>query len=1473
MKTPIHTILCMLCTTLGLITSLHETCHAQSICQIDYYSTANGLAQRSVVGMAQDCRGFMWFSTWNGLSRWDGYTFKNYKAHPGDGCRLTSNRIPYITPTGSGDIWCQTHDNHAFLFDTRQERFIDPLQPIERKQGHSYNVRRIVSLEGGISWIICSQGAFRVDEQQLKQNPAHSEALTQYSRELGNLPGDSIGQILRDTDGDEWVLTNRGLLIVGRKEPADTTTSYQYICQMGTHIYLTDRENHLTTYSLRERIWQTIRIPAPTRKVNGFTPMGTDTLGIGTNDGVMLYLPRTQTFRHLDTSLPGVSNETYTFFPDSHGQLWLLNHDEGITRYVLATGEKQHYRTSTNEMPDSEYASRTLAFEDRQGTVWVVPRGGALSYYDPQSRTLLPYLSDPARPESKFLPVIRSYAIDGQGNFWFSDRSHLGKVTFHPNGARLLPLDSGYETRAFLTDRQGRLWVASKEGSVRIYRPDGTLQGYLTPNGSISSRHTSFGASIYVMREDKTGKFYLGSRWDGLFRLTPQPSGIFQIDHFVHQADHPASLSENSIYDLLEDRDGRLWIATHGGGLNLMLPAGEKNGQTRFLHAGNGLKHYPGKGFNRARSLHQAPDGTLLMGTTDGLVTFCPDPKQVEETRFQTYTRIPDDPQSLSCNDVTHIYSDSRGKTYVLTFSGGVNCIEPGSSLTAPHIHFQPLPTDGTPPPTDVTLSMLEDNEGSLWIVSEALLMRYRPEEHKFEFYNQKSLLLRDTYFSEAIPVQWGNLLVFGAEDGMVHINPQTSKPNPYTPPIVFTQLRLAGSQQLRPLNDVQEVHLSPRERNITIEFAALDYTDPSAIRYAYRLEGLEEEWNESGNTRRASYANLPPGTYHLQVRSTNADGIANPNVASLTLVVTPTFWETPWATICYALLFVLLATAISLILLYIYRLRHRINLEQQLADLKLRFFTDVSHELRTPLTLISSPLNEVIENEPLTPQAHQLLSLVQRNTRRMLRLVNQILDFRKLENKKMKLLLEHIEVVSLVQQVMETFRPLAAEKQIELQLTPAPESLILWLDRDKVEKMLFNLLSNAFKYTPQGKHITLGLRTEEGRLLISVRDEGIGISPEKQAHLFERFETIPQAGLLQPSSGIGLSLVREFVKLHLGTIQLQSRQGEGSTFTISLPLDPDSYRNHPMAEFILDESSKENLDGADSIPAETEEERGSEEVEASHTRILLVEDNEELRGFLSTILSSNYQTLEATNGEEGLAMALEQQPDLILTDVMMPQMDGLELVKALKGNRNTSHIPIIILSAKSSLDDRIEGLEQGIDDYITKPFSSSYLKARIRTLLQQRSILQAWYLEQLTRESQSTTPLSPTVTDTPEGEQTSPTLSAIDQEFLELLNQHMDKLIDQSELTIDELAQAVGMSRTVFYQKVKTTLGITPVDFIREKRLLHARKLLEKGGCNVSTAAYMSGFNDPKYFSKCYKKRFGYSPSQQTEERQEPER
>ena len=666
-------------------------------------------------------------------------------------------------------------------------------------------------------------------------------------------------------------------------------------------------------------------------------------------------------------------------------------------------------------------------------------------------------------------------------------------------------------------------------------------------------------------------------------------------------------------------------------------------------------------------------------------------------------------------------------------------------------------------------------------------------------------------------------------------------------------------------MDDTKELVLSHRENIFTIQFAALDYSAPSEIQYAYILEGFEKAWNYVGKQRVATYTNLPKGHYVFKVCSTNSDGIWTENTRTLDIEILPSFWETPFAYFLYVLFFIMIIVAAVYILFTIYRLKHEVSVEQQMTDMKLRFFTDISHELRTPLTLISGPVEYILGNTKLPDDAREQLQVVERNTNRMLRLINQILDFRKIQNRKMKMQVQRMDVVAFTRKIMANFESVAEEHQIDFLFETEKEELYLWVDADKFEKIVFNLLSNAFKYTPNGKMITVLVREDEKSVSVSVEDQGIGIADNKKKSLFVRFENLVDRNLFnQSSTGIGLSLVKELVEMHKATITVDSKLGEGSCFKVDFLKGKEHYDE--SVEFLQDDATvgmgiaEQVTDIVSEIPDSSEEENIEEESEESMDAkgtMLLVEDNSELRLFLRSIFASEYRIVEAVDGMQGWSKALKFLPDIIISDVMMPGKDGITMTRELRADMTTSHIPIVLLTAKTSIESKLEGLEYGADDYITKPFSATYLKARVKNLLTQRRKLQGIYRDNLMTGNATADSTEETV------EEQGPEMSPNDRKFMDKLVELMEKNMDNGELVVDDLVQELAVSRSVFFKKLKTLTGLAPIEFIKEMRIKRAVQFIETGEYSMTQISYMVGINDPRYFSKCFKQKMGMTPTE----------
>lgn len=790
-----------------------------------------------------------------------------------------------------------------------------------------------------------------------------------------------------------------------------------------------------------------------------------------------------------------------------------------------------------------------------------------------------------------------------------------------------------------------------------------------------------------------------------------------------------------------------------------------------------------------------------------------------------------------------NITQTRRGKLIVTTQSGGINILEGHGDLSEKLIFEHYNATIGQV--SDLTLSTIEDKEGNIWVVSENKISKYDAEMNLLGELSDQILM------AETKPVLLSSGKLFlGSLYGALCITPDELHKSDFVPPIVFSHLDiyLNNTSRRQDIYNHREVqYLQADERNFIITFAALDYVNSPAIKYAYRIKGLNDQWIDLGNNRSASLVNIPAGDYLFQVKSTNADGVWVDNVTSLSIHIAPVFGETIWAILLYTIIAVGIMLVVVYIVIRITNLQRRVDFEQQISNLKLRFFTDISHELRTPLTLITSPIDEVISNEKLSDVGMENMQVAKRNADRMLRLINQILDFRKIQNDKMKVLVEQVDVIPLILKIYGNFVPMAHTHRIDFRLICPLDTFVMYTDVDKLEKILFNLLSNAFKYTPDEKSIFLSVTCEKQILCLQVKDEGRGINAQKLNRLFTRFDTLDEANP-NMSTGIGLSLVKELLNLLHGTVRVDSKLGEGSSFFVRLPGSRDTFDADANAEFIL-------ADGENSGSKTVVPDNLIEEEEDKETRILIIEDNEELRHFICGVLAREYVVFEAGNGRQGLEMTLSELPDIVISDIMMPEMDGIEYLKQVKGNSDICHIPIILLSAKSSLNDQIQGLEYGADEYITKPFSSAYLKARVDSLLKQRQMLYDYYTSKM-REEKDASFMEQLAPSTPQ-------VTHFDDDFICNILQSVEENIQNSEFRIDDLAEAMSMSRTVFYRKVKSLMGVSPVDFVKTMRIKRAVQLLEQDELTVSEVGYMSGFTTPQYFSRVFKEAMGCTPKE----------
>lgn len=814
-----------------------------------------------------------------------------------------------------------------------------------------------------------------------------------------------------------------------------------------------------------------------------------------------------------------------------------------------------------------------------------------------------------------------------------------------------------------------------------------------------------------------------------------------------------------------------------------------------------------------------------------------------ENIRFYLNLPRPQATDGLCSADVMSVLRTTDETIYCYCYGGGL-CKLVSSNLLSDELRFRSFGKETSP----LARALIEDKNHNIWIGSETDITLFDVHDQTFESFGE-TFFNRSFNYSECLPVtdRQGDILM-GTEGGMLVFSPDSIVKQTYEAPIVVTGIKYSEDNLSHVLSDADYLEIPTRRRNFTISFAALDYTNSLDIEYAYKLD--DNQWYYIGKKNSVSFVSLPAGKYQFQIKATNGDGIWMNTVKTVTLQVLPTFWETGWAKAFYLVVVLVISLAIGYVFFYIYYLKHKVNMEQRLAEIKVRSFIDISHELRTPLTLISGPVSEVLSQEPLTSRTRHHLQLVQKNINRMLLLINQVLDFRKIQNKKMGLTIEYRDIIIMLHNIMDNFRLLATEKNINFSLQTTLPSVFLWIDSDKFEKIIFNLLSNAFKYTPDNKSITL-IVMESGQFVsIAVKDEGIGISKDKVPSIFERFTTVSKENDMQPSSGIGLSLVNELVKMLHGEIQVESEVKKGSVFKLVLHKGKEIYAQDKNVEYILNDTSEEQ----ETVLAEPEQNDKTSlpdmppATKETLVKVMVVEDNAELRQFICEILSGTYRVVGVADGVMALEKIEEEIPDFIITDIMMPRMDGIELIRHIKENVNTCDIPLIILSAKSSVEDRIQGLQLGIDDYIPKPFSSDYLKSRIENLIRQRKVLQSAFLSKYGAQPKKE-PLEAIAYPVSQ-------IVPLDELFMQKLVGFMEENYSNPGLRVNDLAEFMNMSRSVFNRKVNGIMGISPIEYIKNYRLNKAKSFIQSG-MSFSEVAFAVGFSDPGYFGKAFKKAF----------------
>lgn len=939
-----------------------------------------------------------------------------------------------------------------------------------------------------------------------------------------------------------------------------------------------------------------------------------------------------------------------------------------------------------------------------------------------------------------------------------------------------------------------RMVKKMNDGTVMVGTRAGSLYHYSADMSQVLGK-SHFDSNVYGIVQMPNGETWIGTRGKGIY-------GAKGLD-----------FKDRNVFCMASDAKHRMWIGTFGKGLSLVYPRKDGYGVKTFFADSVGL--------NEVRCMVIDKHGVLWCGTSGGLIRIPVDEFVKDASRYKTYVRD---------YEIRDVIVDRQGRLWLSASGDGLVQVEPGDGETEPKFHVFNT-SNGLV--NNLVQSVVDTPDGNLWISTQQGVTAWNARKKSFENYMFSRNPMGNVYNENSAVCLDDGRVVLGGNYGLTIIQPSRLSHVSGLTDVVFTSY---------PYSD--EITLTYEQRSPNIHFSTLDYSDVRNVKYTYRLEGFEQSWSQPSSTPWAAYQKLPAGKYLLHVKACTSDGTWGKE-STLVIRIKPPFYLTSWAIMIYVLL---VLGVIILVVKFVHDknvLRNRIRLEQELTRYKLVFFTNIAHEFRTPLTLMQGSLEKekrIMKANRWQTELEKTIRVMDKSVQRMLRLIDQLLEFRKMQAGKLKLSLQETDAVMFVKGICRMFDDAAESKEIAYSFESSEPAHAMFLDQQMIDKMVFNLLSNAFKYTPAKGTISVSLSFTDV-MTIRVADTGVGIPQEKREQLFSRFM---QSSYTGESFGIGLHLTHELVRTHHGEITYQENKGGGSVFVVTIPLQKDCYE---ASDFLVKDSPILKADLAKQ--RDGQEEKTTDAVPSAPSAplnrrtILLIEDDNDVREFLLSELESCFDLKVASDGKTGIAMAKELDVDLIVSDVMMPGMNGFELTKRLKNSFETSHIPIILLTALSTDENVLEGTESGADAYITKPFSPQLLMARILQLLNQREILRQKFGKE------------------PQEIRSAMLSNEQDSLFVKRLDSIVYSRLGEQDLSVDKVAGLLHLGRTIFYKKVRGTTGYTPNEYIRVIRLRKAAELLKEGEKNVSEVAYAVGFDNPYYFSKCFKEQFGMPPSQ----------
>ncbi len=1302
---------------------------------------------------------------------------------------LSSNRVNYIAEDSLGFIWFATEEG-LNMFDGYGFETFNDLPSAGNNVPDNAISCLLEDRKKPNFWLATHQGLVYFDRHRKTFRLVLSHELK--ATDARNI---NIASLCFDHHGNLWIATSDGLFSWNDSAALLTTI----IPRKGK-----DTSNIKVLYrDRRGRMW------------------------IGSEAGLFL-------FREQDSTVTGfyggIIRNVSIITEDSHHDFLLGTDRSGM--YILdgEPGGKilKHFSRESGDLITNRIFG---IIEDTPGVYYILNRDGGLYTYD-RKRDLLKY--DPYdihNPDGINSTALISGYRSSQNIIWigtynsgvnYLDKAQkkfmLYRVNFKENGL------FNNNIRALAEDSEGYIWVGTKEGGglSRFDKKNNSFRNFRKSNRPGGLRDDY----IFSVCELDTTHLLIGTFREGL-ALFDKKRETFR--YFTHQEEDTTSLFDNRVYCVFRDRSGLIWV---GNFKNLQLFDPQSERFTTF------------KKILRPRCFCEEDEDRLWIGTQNyGLYLL-----NKSNGRVTTLMNDPSDTNSLCSNDIYALEKDREGFLWIGT-KQGLNRYNPATGRFHRFTVKEGMPANWV-------RGLLIDDDGNIWVSTTNGITKYERKKNIFHTYDVRDRLQGNEFERYVALKTRDGYMLFGGHNGFNMFRPEEIIDNRRIPGIFITGFDLFNREVIpgeknSPLSTdilfTKKIILKHNQTAITLTYLALNYTSPEKNQYAYILEGFDQGWIRAGTKRSAVYTNIPPGEYVFRVMGSNNDNYWNREGATLSLTILPPPWKTGWAYFIYALVFTGIFLAIRRIL--IVRIEQKKLLEyeridkkriQEMNQEKLRFFTNISHEFRTPLTLIAGPLEKLLGRKGLRAEEKNLLHLMKNNVQRLLMLVNELMEFRKAEHGLLKLKVTGNDLAGTIRENIECFEDKAKEKKITITFEEPEGKMTGWYDRNIINKVLFNLFSNAIKFTPPRGSIRVRVtRDGEGYITLAVANTGKGIPSSELDKVFERFYRVQEEEMPETTgTGIGLTFARRLMEKHKGTITVKSDPGKWTTFTIRFPAEKHFYAE----EEVVQEGSPHV---EENIRLEPIVDDGTATLPKKEQKILIIEDNGELKNFLKNLFNE-YDVLTAADGKEGLEKVMNELPDLIISDIMMPEMDGIEMCARIKEHAATSHIPVVLLTAKADIEHKIKGVETGADAYIEKPFQSDYLVAVVKNLIMQRERLRKKYAGGI-----------------PETDIREAALTVHDEKFIEEVRSIIGKNISNPDLSVEKLAKELGMSRTQLFRKFGTLFDRTPNELIRTERLKYARELLLQREHNVNEVADMTGFSSTSYFITSFKKQYGKTPSQ----------